>query len=219
MYKYWLSVFSFFMIGQVCAQDLGNSPYSQAGIGDIRVASTAAQQIMPGANSSFTMPFFINTVNPALLGRLSKTKTTIFEGGWVAQSKSLRQNADRQRDFGGSIDYFKLAFPISNKMGACIGLTPYSSANSLNIIRQPVVNSNFLSDITYKREGGINQAFIATGYDFASLLNVDSLKNRFSVGLKANYTFGSVIDQTITQIFEGDNQTAAFQANRYRRTS
>ena len=201
------------------AQDLGNSPYSQAGIGDLRPATTAAQQAMPGGNVSFTMPFFINTANPALLGRISKTKTTIFESGALTQYKELKQGSLTQRDFGGSLDYLKLAFPLSNRIGACIGLTPYSSANSQNTISQGIVNSNFSSDITYQREGGINHAFFATGYDFATMLNVDSLRNRVLLGVKANYTFGSVIDQTIAKIFEGDNQSASYQANRYRRTA
>jgi hypothetical protein len=165
------------------------------------------------------MPFFINSVNPALLGRLSKTKSTIFEAGVVTQYKNLRQDSQSQNDFGGSLDYLQLAFPISNRMGGCIGLTPYSSANSLNLLTQQVVNSNFLSDITYQREGGLNNAFFATGYDFSSMLNVDSLQNRFMIGVKANYTFGSVIDQTIAQLFEGENQTAGYQANLYRRTT
>jgi len=206
-------------LSHTIAQDLGNSPYSQAGIGDLRTPATAAQQAMPGANASFTMPFFVNTVNPALLGRISKTKTTIFEGGMLTQYKHLQQGNASQKDFGGSLDYLKLAFPLSNRMGGCIGLSPYSSANSQNTISQAIVNSNFLSDITYQREGGINNAFFATGYDFASILNVDSLKNRFMLGLKVNYTFGSVIDQTIISMFEGSNQSASFQANRYRRTS
>jgi hypothetical protein len=220
MYQFWLKAILFFsVIGQALAQDLGNSPYSQAGIGDLRLSATASQQAFPGSISNYSMPFLINSVNPSQLGRLSKTKSTIFESSAVVQYKRLRQNTNKQNDFGGSLDYLQLAFPVSNRLGACIGLTPYSSANSQNTLTESIINSNFQSDVNYQREGGINNLFLGLGYDFAPIFGVDSVRNRLLLGGKVNYVFGSVIDQTIASIVEGPNQNAAFQANLYRRTS
>jgi hypothetical protein len=200
MYQFWLKAILFFSVaGQVFAQDLGNSPYSQAGIGDLRLSATASQQAFPGSTSNYSMPFLINSVNPSQLGRLSKTKSTIFETSAVAQYKRLRQNNNKQNDFGGSLDYLQLAFPIS--------------------LTEAIINSDFQSDVNYQREGGINNLFLGLGYDFAPLFGSDSVRNRLLLGGKVNYVFGSVIDQTIASIVEGPNQNAAFQANLYRRTS
>jgi hypothetical protein len=200
------------------AQDLGNSPYSQVGIGDLSFPSMAHQQAMPGGQVSFTMPFLINHYNPALLARFSKTKSTIFEAGAKTQWKILEQNDKQQRDFGGGLDYLTLAFPVSNRLGAAFGLSTYSMANFDITSIEPVAGSDFLYDRTFKRQGGLNNLFLAIGYDFAKGFRSDSLKNRFSIGIKTSYIFGSVINQAQVSLRTGQDENTDFQTVFYKRT-
>ncbi len=214
----------FFLLGiiyiipnHLFAQNLGSSPYSQVGIGDLRFATFAHQQGM-GAGVGNIPIFAINPLNPATLSRLSKTKNTVFEAGVIGNLKEIKQGSTTQRDFAGSLGYLMLAFPLSSKMGASLGLSPYSSVNYNHSFRQPVENSNFLADINYRGSGGLNNVHFSVGYDFGKGTRPDTLKHRFSAGLRVNYIFGSIIEESISKLFLGANVFDDLQTSLYKRT-
>ncbi len=215
----------FFLVGIITsiipnhlfAQNLGNSPYSQVGVGDLRFATFAHQQGM-GAGVGNVPIFAINPLNPATLSRLSKTKNTVFEAGVIGNLKEIRQGDVTQRDFAGSLGYLLVAFPLSNKMGASVGLSPYSSVNYNYAFRQPVENSQFLADVNYRGSGGLNTVHFSTGYDFGKGARPDTLKHRFSVGLRVNYVFGSIIEESISKVRVGTNVIDDYKVAYYKRT-
>lgn len=195
----------------VFTQDLGNSPYSQIGLGDLSNQALAFQQGMSGSGVSYTLPFYVNAMNLSLLAR---NKRTIFEAGVVGQLKNLEEENNSQRDFGGSLDYLIMAFPVSRKTTVALGLTPYSSINYENSFERQVTNSDFRYELTYRGKGGLNTAFIGFGTDIintrakyfkAARAKKDSLNkpksyHRLGIGFKASYLFGSVEDEVIVKL-------------------
>lgn len=192
------------------SQDLGNSPYSRAGIGDINQGGFAIQEGMGSSGVSYSIPFFINPLNPALL---SRNRNTIFEAGVVGQLRNLKEGDRSQRDFGGSIDYLSLAFPVSRRMTMAIGLEPYSSVSYENTFLQEVNNSDFLADVTYRGSGGFSRLYLAQGIELlnARSLSRDTLKHRLSLGVRANYMFGAIVDEVISEIRSANAFQVAFK--------
>ncbi len=197
------------LVGLAChrlqAQDLGNSPYSQTGIGDIRSQAFSHQAGMAGIGAAFDLPFQINNINPALL---AKIRRTILDVGVTSKLTLLNQDEQSQRDFGAGLSHMALAFPIARRMSASIGLQSFSSVNYENSFVQQVENSDFTADVTYKGSGGLSNAFFSTAIDLLGKNNFrpDTLKSRLLLGIKVNYIFGAVIDESITQVNGGANQ-------------
>jgi hypothetical protein len=209
-----------FLTINTLAQELGNSPYSKIGLGDLNTPTFSHQEGVGGTGASYMFPFLINHTNSSLLSRLSKSKNTIFEAGAVAKIKELREGDTTQREFSGNLRYLAIAVPISNRMGGVFGVTPYSSVNYQNTFVQPVFNSDFMADVTYRGSGGITSLFMATGYEFTSNLRADTLKHRFALGLKVNYLFGAVVDEAISKLRTGSNQSGLdYEVAQRRRTS
>lgn len=188
------------------AQDLGNSPYSQIGIGDIRNQAFSHQAGMAGIGAAFDLPFQINNVNPALLSRVRRT---ILDVGLTGQLKFLNEGDLSQRDFGAGLTHVALAFPIAPKMTSAIGFQPYSSVSYQNTFVQDVIDSDFRADVTYRGKGGLTNVFFNNSIELIGRKNFrpDTLKNRLSLGLKINYVFGAVIDEAITRLDGGANQS------------
>jgi hypothetical protein len=202
------------------AQELGNSPYSKIGLGDLNTPTLSHQEGIGGTGASYMFPFLINHTNPSLLSRLSKTKNTIFEAGAVSKLKELKEGSNTQREFSGNLRYLAIAVPVSNRMGGVFGVTPYSSVNYQNVSVDKVFNSDFLADVTYRGSGGITSLFMATGYEFTDNLRADTLKHRFALGLKVNYLFGAVVDEAISKLRTGANQAGLdYEVAQRRRTS
>ncbi|TAF67070.1 MAG: hypothetical protein EAZ55_05265 [Cytophagales bacterium] len=185
------------------AQELGNSPYSRAGIGDLFLPSTAQQNSMAGAGVSFSESFYVNQLNPALLAR---NKTTIFEVGIIGRIKLLEATNGNQRDFGGSMHYLSIALPVNRFWTTSFGLTPYSSVKYDNEFRQTIANSTFRATYTQQGRGGMNKIYFANGFEV--------VKNLY-VGIKANYLFGNIQDESITELFTNTTQDLriAFKRN------
>ncbi|MCU0445747.1 MAG: hypothetical protein MUE85_12610 [Microscillaceae bacterium] len=209
-----------FLTINALAQELGNSPYSKIGLGDLNTPTMSHQEGIGGTGASYMFPFLINHTNSALLSRLSKTRNTIFEAGTVAKLKELKEGDNTQRDFSGNLRYLAIAVPVSSRMGGVFGVAPYTSVNYQNTFVQPVFNSDFLADVTYRGSGGITSLYAATGYEFTSNLRADTLKHRFALGLKVNYLFGAVVDESISKLRTGTNQAGLdYEVAQRRRTS
>jgi hypothetical protein len=199
----------------IFSQNLGNSPYSLLGVGDLTHPALSHQQAMGGAGISFSLPFMINNLNPALNARLSKSKNTIYEAGVAAQLKGLRQTDVSQRDFGANLSYLIVGLPISSRMGGTFGISPYSNVSYNYTFLDDVEGSDFLANKTYNGSGGITNLFLSLGYDFTKSTRPDTLKHRFMVGGKANYLFGAIINELTTKLRTNNNTD--FEAARYRR--
>src|SRR5687768_13132379 len=116
-------VFALFIISaNAYAQGIGNSPYSQIGIGDINNSAFVPSIGIGGAGASHADGIHINYINPALLAR---NKTTVFDVGVNGQFKKIQTSTASQKDIGGNLSYLAYAFPVSRKWTLGAGLRPY----------------------------------------------------------------------------------------------
>ncbi|MFH1051346.1 MAG: hypothetical protein V1779_10520 [bacterium] len=175
----------------------GGSNYSIFGLGDIEISPGAAYEGLAGTSIAFPTEHSINSLNPAVWSKLSKTRLLTgykFNQHFIQDEKDnvLLQN-------NGKISTLSSVFVIDTGMGLAVsfGINPYSNVNYL--IEVPLeVNFEGL-EVTgtslYQGIGGIS-----TGYIGASVEIIDEL----SVGISGFATFG-VIKSSITTAFNDDN--------------
>ncbi len=180
-----LLIISLFPLTSVNAQDVGNSPYSRFGIGDIANQGFTQSQGMGGTGIAHGERLQINNINSALLFR---NRNTIFEGGAVAQIKTMTNGeGTTKQDFGGNFNYLSICFPVNRYWTAQVGITPYSTVNYNNSYSAKIANSDFTAQYAYTGSGGLNNIFFASGFKI-----IDPLY----VGVKINYIFGSIVDES-----------------------
>jgi len=191
--KYFFYLSLIILPTSLTAQDLGSSPYSRFGVGDLINPGFAHQAGMSYVGTSYLKPNYINNTNPALLGQ---TLFTILEAGVIGQVKQIQSNTNSQQDFGVSINYVGIAFPIlPQRWGMSLGLQPFSSVQYNNFVRRPVENSIFTADYNYQGSGGINQVYWSNGFRFLDHLYL---------GFKASYIFGSTIEESSVILNTGE---------------
>jgi hypothetical protein len=173
---------------QVSAQ---TTPYSKYGYGILNDQATSAQRAMGGVGYAMSSGRQVNVMNPASYAAIDSL-TFLFDMGismtkqWSHEtSEGVRYSA---QDFGGSLDYITMQFPVAKNMGMAIGLVPVST-----------VNYGFASTITNGTvsrtgDGGLNWLF--AGYSIRPFKG-------FSVGANFGYLFGSVVNDTYAYTTSG----------------
>ncbi|MDE6460280.1 MAG: hypothetical protein K2K52_05530 [Paramuribaculum sp.] len=151
------------------------SPYSRFGYGLLSDNATSAQRQMGGVGYAMNNGRQINVMNPASYSHVDSL-TFIFDMGIdVSFIKSKDGDASLNQK-GGGLDYITMQFPLSKRIGASVGLLPYSS-----------VGYSFGSDISngtnsYQGSGGINQIYAGIA---------GNIINGLSVGANISYLFGN----------------------------
>lgn len=200
--------------GNLLGQDLGNSPYSQVGIGDILNPAFSHQAGMSNVGVSQSLPFIINNINPALNAQIRRT---ILDVGATGQFKEISQGDVTQTDFGGSLSHIGLAFPVTRRISTVVGISPYSSVNYENNFRQRVTNvddlglneGDYFADVLFRGSGGLTTVFLSTGWELLNKKSFrpDTMRSRLFAGLKINYIFGSITDESISDLIADANET------------
>ncbi len=154
------------------------SPYSKFGYGILNDNATSAQRSMGGVGYAMQSGRQINVMNPASYAAIDSL-TFLFDMGLDFTTLWSEENGIKAKDFGGGIDYITMQFPISKRLGASIGLVPFSS-----------VGYSFGSEIVHgsnAREGtgGINQLYVGLG---------GNVFKNFYVGTNISYLFGTTIN-------------------------
>lgn len=164
-----------------------NSPYSRYGLGDVAPNHNIFTRSMGGISAATNDNWSINFTNPASLSNLT---TTIFDVGVDMNFRTLRSSNPPQKftSVNTYFSYLQIGFPLTTvkmakkdmQWGMSFGLKPVSKINYKieKIERLPGIDS---LRTLYEGSGGVNQAFIGTGY---------RIKN-FSIGINAGYMFGS----------------------------
>ncbi len=110
----------------VSAENTSISPYSRYGFGSLSDNATSAQRALGGVGYAMNSGRQINVMNPASYAAMDSL-TFLFDMGmdittlWTSDGTTSEQHA------GGGLDYITMQFPIGKRMGASIGLLPYSS--------------------------------------------------------------------------------------------
>lgn len=165
-----------------------NSPYSKFGYGELRDNATSAQRMMGGVGYAMNGGRQINVMNPASYANID-TLTFLFDTGVTLNRMWLEDNGVKESTTGGGLDYITMQFPIGKRMGASIGLVPYSSVGYS-------FGSSIANGVALRSgEGGLNQLYAG-------------LSGRIIKGLTAganiSYFFGTTYNNVYATTDAGD---------------
>lgn len=156
------------------AQDT-TSPYSKFGYGLLRDNATSAQRQMGGVGYAMNSGRQINVMNPASYAMID-TLTFLFDTGVSVNQMWSEDDGVHQTSTGGGLDYITMQVPIGRRMGASLGIVPYSSVGYS-------FGSNIDNGVSLRSgEGGLSQLYL--GFSGRILKNL-------SVGFNASYLFGT----------------------------
>jgi len=168
------------------------SPYSKFGYGLLDNNATAAQLQMGGVGYAMNSGRQINVMNPASYAA-ADSLTFLFDMGLDLTNLRLSETAadgTRTSDskWGGGLDYITMQVPIGKRMGASLGLLPYSSVGY-------AFGSEISNGLSQRQgEGGINQLYLGfAGKIFKGL----------SIGFNASYLFGNIVNDVTIATDDG----------------
>jgi len=161
------------------------SPFSTFGIGEPYGNALIHNQGMGGTGIAQPQYWFINNQNPALL---VFNRFTVFEGGVLLESKTIKGDTTNVKSTGGNLNYLAVAFPVKDqKWTTSFGLMPFTNVNYKFVYYDSVRdNNNIVVDTIAVQEqgsGGFTQLYWSNGV---------RLHKNWSVGLKAAYIFSSI---------------------------
>jgi len=157
------------------------SPYSIYGVGDLIGMDLVHNIAMGGVGISTGNPFHLNNKNPALL---THNRVVVFETAITTERKQLSTDELSQSNFTGGLGYLVFGFPvIRDTWTMSFGLMPYSIVNYESRDLGFVPGTDVGLSTTYNGDGGVTQAYFASGLQVVKGL---------SVGLRAAYLFSSI---------------------------
>lgn len=177
--KFILFVISSLFTDTLLAQNLGPSPYSAIGIGDLAETSFSRNQAMGGAGVGLTHAFQYNSANPASLASL---KYTNFEFGVAAKQTKLATQKESQTASSLNLTHMSLSFPLHKRFITQIGAKPFSTVNYEDNFEQQV--NDRVYKINYNGSGGLSEFFWGNAFEY---------KNWLFIGLKSSIVTGQTI--------------------------
>ena len=151
------------------------SPYSKFGYGMLGDNATSTQRQMGSTGYAMHSGRQVNVMNPASYASVD-SMTFLFDRGVDVSLYWRQDNAGKQRDWGGGIDYVTMLFPVSKTVGVSAGLVPFSS---VGYSFGSTMDNGYSS---HEGSGGINQLYLGAGWM--------PLKG-LSVGFNISYLFGN----------------------------
>lgn len=169
------------------------SPYSRFGYGLLGDNATSAQRQMGGVGYAMSSGRQINVMNPASYSRIDSL-TFLFDMGLDVSFLNSKDGDATFNQKGGGLDYITMQFPISKRIGASIGLLPYSS-----------VGYAFGTEIknganAHQGTGGLNQLYVGVA---------GNIINGLSVGMNFSYLFGNNINDVFA--YTNSGSTSLFE--------
>lgn len=181
---------------QINAQQGTASPYSFYGIGSSKFKGTVENRSMGGL-SIYTDSIHVNLRNPASYAGHNlklwnnETRPVKFAVGGSHSSVNLKSETSEGTTTTANFDYLAINVPLG-KFGFGVGLMPYTSVG----YKLEAVNVNGDLANRFNGEGGVNKAFFGLGYQ---------ISNSVSVGVDAQYNFGSIENSVITFRYDNEN--------------
>ncbi len=161
------------------------SPFSTFGIGEPYGNALIQNQGMGGVGVSQPQYWFVNNQNPALL---VFNYYTSFQAGTVLESRKTKNDTTNIENVNGNLSYLVTALPIKpGKWTTSVGLMPFTAVNYRLEYIDFVQNSDPQDTIAVAEQGsgGLSQVYWSNGV---------RIHDNWSVGLKATYLFGSIIN-------------------------
>lgn len=179
------------------AQNGTMTPYSRYGYGMLNDNATSAQRAMGGVGYAMSSGRQTNVMNPASYAAIDSL-TFLFDMGigltsmWQEETVDGKMNKDK--DFGGGLDYITMQFPVTKYLGASVGILPYSS-----------VGYAFGSEIEHgatsrQGSGSINQLYVGLA---------GKVYKGLSVGFNVAYLFGTTLNDSYA--YTNNGSTSLFE--------
>lgn len=158
-----------------------SSPYSRFGVGDLQPNSFGRSVAMGGASIASRNHQQINLSNPASYTAIDSL-VFMFEFGIDARFSNFKNDIGSSSINNANFQYLTMKFQVSNRVGASLGLIPYSDIGyDYEVINDVEHAGSTLSK--YYGTGTISKAFFG--------LAVEPFNN-LSVGANLNYLFGKM---------------------------
>ena len=172
-----VSFFFFSSKGQVA------SPYSEVGIGGRNQSFLFNNFTAGGSGAAIQSRNCINVLNPASLPGLNYT---VAEVGVLVERNNYSLN--NQNGFASNFDLSGavLGFPLNQNSGVSFGLTPFSGKQYDYSRNSTAFSGTENTTETYAGMGNVSDLFLMYGYRIKNL----------SLGVKGQYLFGNLIDET-----------------------
>lgn len=203
MHRNKLLLFTLVMVGSLytMGQAGTSSPYTIAGVGELKSGTFLQHQATGGTSISQTEKGVFTPTNPATYANID---FTIFDVGARATFGQI-STATESADIGsGNFTHFAMAFPLGTqkKMGVSFGTNQYSDVGydiTNNVNTDTPSYYNF-----FKGEGGISRVYVGYGVE---------LFQNFRLGANVNYNFGS-IQEVQARIYPNTSNVLSFNDER-----
>ena len=165
-------------VSHIDAQIATSSPYSRFGLGELQQSIFPEYNAFGGASTAISNSHSVNPTNPATYTSFGPNSFLLSTGGWHQTTKMQNTNTE-QKVNNNAFSHLILGFPINRKLGASIGMIPFSSTGYETSAHDAVYNA----DMNYYGEGGISKIYFGGAYEPF---------NGFSVGVNASFLFGNL---------------------------
>jgi hypothetical protein len=155
-----------------------SSPYSRFGLGDLQGNVFPEYNALGGGVTAISSKNSVNPSNPATYTSFNPN-SFLFSTGGLHKTTNIQNSTDNQIANNSSFSHLTVAFPISRKLGASVGMLPYSNIGYTLNAR----DNNTNADMIYSGDGGLSKIYFGGAYE--------PFKG-FSVGINASYLFGGL---------------------------
>jgi hypothetical protein len=204
-FKYTFVVIFSLICTYATSQNLGTSPYSKIGVGDILNPITVQGLGMGGVSVSTYNQDYIHLMNPAAStnkkGHYADSLVKI-EGAYTIQSKTMYAATTSDKVMGSNLRYIAMSFPLGKRWNTTLALQPFSMKLHSFTQTEPVANDPNGLNVKYNFEGkgGMYQIAFNNGWGISKSL---------SAGLGLAYLFGPSTTTITSQLIT--DPTAEFQ--------
>lgn len=182
------------------------TPFSYLGIGEYYGNALAHNHGMAGVGVSNPQYFYLNNKNPALL---VFNKFTNFSAGFIGEKRTVVGNGTSESNSNANLNYLIMGFPVKlGRWSSSLGLSPYSTVNYRLNYTDAIEGSTNTVQVTETGSGGINQFAWSNGV---------RMNDDISLGVKATYLFGSIVNEYSNTLTESD-QPVLYNPTVYERT-
>jgi len=169
------------------------SPYSQYGLGTLANQSLSMGRGMGGVGIALRDNKQPNIINPASYSAIDSL-TMVFDMGVSGQLTHFTEGGNKMNRKTADFDYAVALFRLLPKVGASIGVVPYSNIgydyyNTQRLSGTQGQNTTAYTN-TYHGSGGFSQAFFGLGWEFAKGL---------SIGANISYLWGRY-DRSVSNV-------------------
>jgi hypothetical protein len=194
------------------AQEGTASPYSFYGIGSLKFKGTV-ENISMGGLSIYSDSIHVNLRNPAAFAGENlksfpyngESRPVKYAVGASYSSINLKSDSGSDKANTTTFNYFAVSVPVG-RFGVGFGLLPYTSVG----YKLEATNSDGLTTNRFKGEGGENKVFLGLGYQ---------VNDELSVGIDANYNFGSIQNSAIAFVYDENNSLVQYQSRENNRSN